>query len=778
MNRRPILARLPDQFQKWFLACILVFGGIHLLADFLVDRLDRHLLILLTTIESPGIGLYSAPFRVSSGDRIPKTLLSGLLTSRPPSPHTFKGHSFLIVSGITGSAPPPYPSPAWNAMKRYVLSFGPDGKTILSIVESGPERILTPLSLDGLWLPPVFLGTITEGVLAEYRPVPLSEVSRAMKKTLIVSEDRRFYQEPAIDPMGILRAAWDDIKAARFREGGSTLTQQVVKNLFLNRDKTLYRKAVEAVYALRLIHLRTPDQVLSLYLNHIDWGGTDHTRIIGIEAATERYFGHPARYLNYRESALLAAILRAPTRNAPFRDPGRAMEIRNRILGKLYRQKILSKKEYSFDIRSPLGVSRDAFRNTQPGPYFADWAARIIFHNMDQIVPDEEEISMATTMDPILSSRLDFLLPRILRRLEKSYRLNPGSKGTPLEAAAVVMDPRTGNVLAMSGGRGFDSSPFNRAVRSYRQPASLFKIVPYLVALSPESDGPPRATLSTWLSNDPISMKAGGLNWQPKNATEVRSQRLLLEEAFIHSLNIPLLHLEPLLPPRRLVQTARDLGLETPSPEKLPASWPLGVVPQTPLEIAAAYSIVANGGWAVSPQAFPNPSPPLSPRSRILDPGAVYLVNHLLRETVRRGTGRALTRWVGEESGWGGKTGTSNEGRDGWFVAVSPERVVVVWVGFDDNRPTHRVGAELAIPVVGPLLQETLPHVTPLPPPPDITWDPIDPETGLVANDACARTVMKLPYLPGSAPPQEGCGTAPPPDHLIQSISHFLHHLF
>lgn len=778
MNRRPILARLFDQFQKWFLAFVLVFGGIHLLADFLIDRLDRHLSTLLTSVESPGIGLYSAPFRISQGDRISRNLLAGLLTSRPPSSYAFKGPRFLVVSGLPGSAPPPYPSAPWNAMKRCVVSFGPDGKTILSIVESDPAGTLAPLSLDGLWVPPIFLGTLAGGVLAEYRPVPLSEISEPMQKTLIVSEDRRFYQEPAIDILGIFRAAWDDLKAARFQEGGSTLTQQVVKNLFLTRDKTLVRKAVEAVYALRLIHLRTPDQILSLYLNHIDWGGTDHTRIIGIEAATERYFGHPARYLNYRESALLAAILRAPTRNAPFRDPGRAMEIRNRILGKLYRQNILTAKKYSFDIRSPLGVSRNAFRNTQPGPYFADWATRIIRHDLDQIVPAKGATALATSMDPILASRLDFLVPRVLRQLERSYRLKPGSKSSHLEAAVVVMDPRTGNVLAMSGGRGFDSSPFNRAVHSYRQPASLFKIVPYLVALSPESGGPPRATLSTWLSNDPISMKAGGLDWQPKNATEVRSQRLLLEEAFIHSLNIPLLHLEPLLPPDRLVQTARELGLETPAAEKLPASWPLGVVPQTPLEIATAYSVVANGGWAVSPQAFPDPSFSLSQRTRILDPGAVYLVNHLLRETVRRGTGHALIRWVGTESGWGGKTGTSNEGRDGWFVAVSPERVVVAWVGFDDNRPTHRLGAQLAIPIVGPFLESTLPHVAPLPPPPDIVWDPIDPDTGLVASVACARTILNLPYIPGSAPPPEGCGAPQVPDHIIQSISHFLRHLF
>lgn len=778
MNRRPILPRLLDQFQKGFLILVLVFGTLHYVYGYLIHRIDHHLSDLLTSVESPGIGLYSAPFRIATGDRVPRTLLSGLLTSRPPAGRMFHGHGILVVSGLPGDVPPPYPSAPWNAMKRFVVTFGPDAETILSIAESDPDGILPGPTLDHLWLPPTFLGTVAGNSLAEYRPIPLSDISQAMQKTLIVSEDRRFYLEPAIDFLGIVRAAWDDIKAARFREGGSTLTQQVVKNLFLTRKKTLYRKAVEAVYALRLIRLRTPDQILSLYLNHIDWGGTDHTRIIGIEAASERYFGHPARYLNYRESALLAAILRAPTRNAPFRDPGRAMQVRNVILGELYRQNLLSKKEFSFDVRSPLGVSRDAFRNTRPGPYFADWASRIVRNDPDMSGSGQKPAALATTMDPVLSSRLDSIVPRILHRLEKGYRLHRGDMDAHLEAAVVVMDPTNGNVLAMSGGRGFDTSPFNRAVRSYRQPASLFKIVPYLVALSPVQDGPPRATLSTWLSNDPISLKAGGLNWHPKNASEVTSQRLLLEEAFIHSLNIPLLHLEPLLPPKKLVRTARELGFETPSADRLPASWPLGVIPQTPLEVASAYSAVANGGWAVSPQAFPQPPDTVAYRSRILDPGAVYLVNHLLRETVRRGTGHALTRWVGDESGWGGKTGTSNEGRDGWFVAVSPQRVVVAWVGFDDNRPTHRLGAQLAIPIVGPFLSSTLPHVTPLPAPPDIIWDPIDPDTGLVASAACARSVLSLPYLPGSAPPPEGCGAPPAPNHFLQSIGSFLQHLF
>ncbi|MHB8423108.1 MAG: transglycosylase domain-containing protein [Leptospirales bacterium] len=776
----PILAGPVRRIQKIALAILLLALFFYLIIRLWIYHIDHQITQKLAILDSSGIGLYSAPFSVGPGDAISMHQLEGLLTSRPPMNKIYNHRHFLLVYGVQANSTPPVPDDVLTSRQQFVLVYGSRDRTIQEILPLDMQS--PPLTTAGsrIWLPPIFMGTIAQGILAEYRPVSLPEISEAMRKTVIASEDRRFYQEPAVDLQGILRAAWDDIRSGSFREGGSTLTQQVVKNLFLTRKKTLSRKFLEAFYALRLAHLRTPDGILTLYLNHIDWGGADHTRIIGIEAASERFFGHPARFLNFRESALLAAILRAPTRNAPFHNPKRAKQIRNRILSVLYEQRLLTKVRFARDLRSPLGISPNAYRSALPGPYFSDWAAKTYRVQLNRQLPLPPNTHLFTSMDPLLAEKVDRVVPFMLARLVRWYHIHQEADGdNPLEAAIVVMNPATGEVLALSGGIGYNRSPFNRAILSKRQPASLFKLVPYLVALTPESDGPPRATLSTWLSNKPLILKTGTRTWRPKNADTVLKDRVLLEEAFTHSLNLPILHLEGILPEDILVSTAQNLGLSTPPPNHLPASWPLGVIPQTPIAVAGAYSIVANGGWAIIPQAFPASHGRLLQRKRILDPGADYLLNHLLRQTVREGTGKGLIRWVGSESGWGGKTGTSNEGRDAWFAAVSPSRVVVVWVGFDDNQATHLTGAQLALPLAGAIIQNSMPQVIPLPPPEGLLWKPVDSSTGLTANPFCSKAILRIPFLPGSAPPEEECSpSAPPGNSIFQGIGHFLHHLF
>ena len=745
-----------------------------------ISHLDHQIEHKLAILDSSGISLYSAPFTVGPEDSIPLRQLEGMLTSRPPLERTYRRHLLLVYGILAHSNRRPRPNAILASHHKFILIYGPHDRTIREILPL--DTRIPPLTnpADRLWLPPIFMGTITQGILAEYRPVPLSEISRPMLKTVIVSEDRRFYQNPAVDVQGIFRAAWDDLRTASFREGGSTITQQVIKNLFLTRKKTVSRKILEAFYALRLARLRSPDGILSLYLNHIDWGAADHTRIVGIEAASERFFGHPARFLNYREAALLAAILRAPTRNAPFHNPGGAMAIRNRILLELQQEGDLTPARLARDLKSPLGISPNAYKSALPGPYFADWAARSLRTRLTREFPTAGNPPIFTSMNPLLAAKVDQVVPKMLGRLERWYRLRERSiEDDPLEAAVVIMNPVTGEVQALSGGAGYNRSPFNRAILSKRQPASLFKLVPYLVALTPEINGPPRATLSTWLSNKPLTLKVGGRRWHPKNADPVKADRVFLQEAFTHSMNLPILHLEEFLPEENLVSTAEQLGLDTPPVNHLPASWPLGVIPQTPMAIARAYSIVANGGWSVTPTPFSSPHSPHHKRKRILDPGAVYLLNHLLRQTVREGTGKGLTQWVGEESGWGGKTGTSNDGRDTWFAAVSPSMVVVVWVGFDDNRPTHRTGAQLAVPLAGAILKDTMTHVTPLPPPGGMLWEPVDIATGLASNPSCSQSVLRVPFLPGSVPPQETCApTTTPGPTIFQGIGHFLHNLF
>ncbi|AFS54460.1 transglycosylase domain-containing protein [Leptospirillum ferriphilum] len=749
------------------LATILVF--------FSIWRLDHHIDSRLALLESPGTPLYSDTYLVSPGEKIPLWLLHTWYAPSEEGPARFpwKKHT-LVLRGLPGPDPVPKASGAFNATSYYRLVFDHRNQTLLGIFPEGVSPDGPPPSLPGLWLPPVFMGTLVQTVVGDFRPVALGETSKKLRTTILTSEDRRFYDHPAIDFEGILRAAWADLRSKSFREGGSTISQQVVKNLFLSPRKTFSRKIMEAIYAWRLTRLRTPDEILSLYLNHLDFGSGAHSRIIGIEAASERFFGHPAKTLNFRESALLAAVLRAPSRNNPFRDPDQARTVRNRILTSLYQAGKLSSRQYARDRRSSLGLSSLAYRTSRPGPYFSDWIAHEIRNHP---VRDKNGSSFVfTTLDPYLAHRSEKIVTEELLRLARTWRLSfRPHDGEGLQAAVIDMDPRTGSVKTLIGGSDYGPSPFNRAIFAKRQVASLFKIVASIVALTPSGGQKPPYTLATPLSNAPIRLRAGGRIWKPKNAEKVLEDQVLFQDAFVHSMNIPFLHLSETLSPQEVVDTARMLGLETPPAARLPLSWPLGVLPQTPMAMARVFSIVANGGRDVQPEGLPDPG--RKPGRRLLDPGVDYLLNHLLRLTVREGTGAPLQFWTGPQTFWGGKTGTSNRGRDTWFVAVSPQNVLVVWIGFDDNTPTRRTGSQMAVPLAGAILRNLPPPPPPGPPPPGIETKTVDARSGLLALASCSPDLKVIPFLSRTAPPAETC-LSPSPPSIFERIGHFFGNLF
>ena len=740
-----------------------------------VWRLDHDIGERLALLESPGTPLYSDTYRVTPGERIPLWLLhTWYAPSDKMSVHfPWKKHT-LVLPGLPGPEPVPDAAGTLRSNVYFRLVFDSGNRTLLGIYPEGNNPSGPPPSLPGLWLPPVFMGTLVRTEVGDFRPVALGETSKKLRTTILISEDKRFYDHPAIDFEGILRAAWTDLRSKSFREGGSTISQQVVKNLFLSPRKTFSRKLMEAIYAWRLTRLRTPDEILTLYLNHLDFGSGAHSRIIGIEAASERFFGHPARTLDYRESALLAAILRAPTRNNPFRDPDRARTVRNRILASLFQEGKLSSRQFVRDRRSSLGLSSLAYRTSRPGPYFSDWVAHEI---RDRHLADRTGSSIVfTTLDPFLAHRAERTVTHELGRLARILRLKfRPRKGEGLQAAVVVLDPRTGSVKTLIGGSDYGPSPFDRAIFAKRQVASLFKIVASIVALTPASGQKPQYTLASALSNTPIRLRAGGRVWKPKNAETVLDAQVLFEDAFVHSMNIPFLHLSETLPPQAVVDTARTLGLEVPPAARLPLSWPLGVLPQTPMAMARAFSIVANGGQDVTPDGLPEPGK--KPGRQLLDPGVDYLLNHLLRQTVREGTGQPLQIWTGPGTSWGGKTGTSNRGRDAWFVAVSPQNVLVVWIGFDDNSPTGRTGSQLAVPLAGAILKDLPPPPSPAPPPPGILEKTVDARSGLLALASCSPDLRQVPFLPGTTPPEETC-ISPEPPSIFEKIGHFFGNLF
>jgi membrane peptidoglycan carboxypeptidase len=632
------------------------------------------------------------------------------------------------------------------------------------------------LPLPGITLAPLFLGSLENGQLVEYRPIDFDHISPAIKTTFLLSEDSRFFSSPALDFRGIGRAFFHDIRAHRFKEGGSTITQQVVKILFLNRKKSLARKVTEAAMALRMAALLSPEEIFELYLNHIDLGGYGTERIIGVEAASLRYFGRHANQLGWKEAATLATLVRAPTYYSPFMHPNRTLTLRNHILTLLYRHRLLNQKQWKSLMAAPIGMVEPKGLFHPLGPYFLDFVARQVRHTPLPLTPP----SLHTTMDPLLQEEADRIVPHFLSQLEK--RLPPKirkSHPQALEAALVVMDPRSGAIRALVGGRDFATSPLDRASRSKRQPASLFKIVPYLTALTPHKNGPPQATLATVLSNKPMPTTFGHRIWNPHNDKYDAADSVLLYKALARSMNLPVLHLSSILEKIRMVDTAKKLGLETPGITRIPLSYPLGVVAQTPIEMATAYSRVANGGLGVIPHTLLRGSIPgeamSSETPRLFPPGPVYLLWSGLKMVLDEGTGASFLNTHPDRDSWAGKTGTSNRGRDTWFVALSSREVVLAWVGFDDNSPTYRFGAQMALPIVSSLVAWQGKSIPPPPVPSDILFATIDTKSGSKGDPACGPSVT-LPFISGTVPSESCLKNNPSPSE--NPILHFFRQFF
>lgn len=729
-----------------------------------VSAIDKKILARIDQIRNARpLPVLARPLTLKTGQTIP----------------LFRVWHYLVLSREGGTLPF---SPVFERTARTIrIPNGPGQETSIGWNETGQiafirasSRNLKETSLEQVTLPSLHLGSILEGRTLEYRPVPFAEISPALKETFLLSEDRRFFSSPALDLKGIGRAFFHDIRAHRFKEGGSTLTQQVVKILFLQRRKTLTRKVEEAILALRMAVLLPPEKIFSLYLNHIDLGGYGTERIIGVEAASLLYFGRHANQDGWKEAATLAALARAPTYYSPFLHPKRTVSLRNHILGLLYRHKVLSEKEWRTLSQAPLGLIEPRGLFHPLGPYFLSEVAR----NVASGPPSGRVEFLQTTMDPLLQEEADHLLSLFLSRYDRTLppkirTLHPHD----LQGVLIVMDPRTGEVRAMTGGRDFATSPLNRATRSKRQPGSLFKIVPYLTALSPTPDHPAPFTLASPLSNAPMHRLLGRKQWRPKNDIYDPQKSILLFWALARSMNLPAIHMTESLKKDDLVRTAHDLGLETPGVSRIPLSYPLGVIAQTPLQMATAYSRIANGGLSVSPVLLarnPGESAPPAPM-RLLPESPVYLLWNALQRVLDDGTGSSFLLNDPERDHWAGKTGTTNRGRDAWFVALSPREVVLCWVGFDDNTPTLRFGAQLALPVVSSLVGWQNLTLPPVLPPDDIVFADIDKKTGLLANSACGPS-LKLPFLRGTVP-ETGCTTTLPPSKE-NPIVHFFRQFF
>jgi penicillin-binding protein 1A len=497
--------------------------------------------------------------------------------------------------------------------------------------------------------------------------VPLEQLPPHLVQAVLATEDRRFYSHPGLDPIGIARAAFRNLLAGDVVEGGSTITQQLAKNIFLKPDRTFSRKIEEAICAAWLERRFSKDEILELYLNRVYFGAGTY----GIDSAARRYFGKPAEGLSLPQAALLAGLLKAPSRDAPTRNVKRAAARMDVVLDSMVAAGFLTPERARKAAGEPLRLA--ALGDETGYPYAVDW---IIEQLPDYVGERSGDLIVETTIDAGLQRKSQGALRRLLDEEGHTYRASEG--------AVVVLDPR-GGVRALIGGRSYQASPFDRATRALRQPGSAFKPFVYLAAF--ESGFTPDS-----LAEDaPVSV--GG--WSPKNHAGGYRGTMSLRDSFALSVNTVAVRVAENVGRRRVTRIAQRLGIGSALHNQ--PSIALGTAEVTPLELTAAYAPFANGGEGIKPYAIQRIrnsdgrvlyARKPSRGELVVSASDVASMNDLMRATITRGTGRQAAL---PDQDAGGKTGTSQNARDAWFVGYTPYYVASVWIGNDDGSQMRHV---------------------------------------------------------------------------------------
>jgi len=618
--------------------------------------------------------------------------------------------------------------------KKIRVSF--DGGIVKELVDGDGKDI--PLAR----LEPLPIGGIYPAGNEDRVLVRLNEVPKHLVQELIATEDRKFYSHHGFDPRGIARAAARSLPFGSSRlEGGSTITQQLVKNFFLTPERTIQRKFTELVMAILLEAHYGKEEILETYLNEIYLGQDRDRAIHGVGLASQFYFGKEAQYLTPAESALLVALVKGPAVYDPRRHPARALERRNLVLRETREQGMMDMGSYTLARNAPLGLAQRPSSGTSPYPAFVQLVHRQLQRDYDEKDLRSEGLRIFTTLDPRVQGAAE-------RAIAKRVT------APQLEAAVVVTEPQGGEVQAVIGGRDPRYRGYNRALDAVRPVGSLLKPAVYLTALLE----PSRYTLVTPIDDGPFTWKARGApDWNPANYDRQFHGMVPLRTALAHSYNVATARLGTDIGLDKVLDTVRKLGVER---EMRPyASTLLGATEMSPLEVAQMYQTIASGGFRTPLRAIrevttqdgkPLKRYPLAVE-QAFPPEPMYLLTAAMQGVVREGTAQGLKNWLPPETAAAGKTGTTDEQRDAWFAGFTGDRLAVVWVGYDDNRAARLSGAASALPVWGELMAALAPEPLALPRPDGIENVLIDPQSGKRADMSCAGA-LELPFTSGSAP--------------------------
>jgi penicillin-binding protein 1B len=730
----------------WLLAAgfLLVVTGLLAYGAYLATFLE-----LPRSEDHPPLRLYAAPFQLKTGLSLKTARLLERLqrlgykavTNAVASPGEYR----LTAEALTVYL---HAQPEAFVKANVVTLDLQDGQ--VGQVLSEPER--TPIF-------PVFLEPeLISGFRGTSRQVrewiPLSRIPDRLTSTILAVEDRRFYSHVGIDPVAVGRAVWRNLTKGGLVQGGSTITQQLAKNLFYSPQRTFIRKVKEALAAVVLESKYTKRDILESYLNEIYLGQAGFVSIYGVGEAAHRYFGKTLDELTTGEVAMIAGLIKGPNTFAPTKHRDLAQQRRDVVLRLLRDQGRLTEEEWKTAVNEPVRVvpPDDVLAEA---PYFVDAVLRQVEEAIGAPLP--EGLRIDSTLDSLVQQTASDALEQGLARLERAY---PALKGAeqPLQGAVIVLDPSTGAILALVGGRDYRVSQFNRAVQAHRQAGSLFKPFVYLAAFEASRMGSqPYMTPASLLADEPVTFESENGTWAPQNYDKQFRGNVTLRNALEQSLNVPAVRVAKAVGTQSILDVIRQLGVTTALTNDL--SLALGSPAVSLLDMATAYGTMANGGVWVRPTTLRAASDrdgmivwtAAPDRRQAVSPQAAYLVTSLLEGVIRRGTA-AKAKALGLAGAVAGKTGTTDGYRDAWFVGYTSELVVGVWVGFDDERAIRLTGSQAALPIWMDIAGRILPQQAPaFSPPAGVVARMIDPKTGQLATSQCPEQVEEV-FIEGTEP--------------------------
>jgi penicillin-binding protein 1B len=640
-----------------------------------------------------------------------------------------------------------YPDIEFRAIPVVVDFDGDDVRTV--------RRLDDNIVLRGIRIEPELITSIYNNEMEDRLPVTLNAVPKVVSNAIIATEDKNFWHHEGISIRGTLGALATDIRTGVWNHGGSTLTQQLVKNFYLSPERTLRRKGTEALMAILLEARYSKDDILEAYLNEMYLGQNGAVQIVGVEQASQVYFGKHVTYLTLPEAATLAGIVRSPNINSPLKYPERAKPRRDTVLGLMREQGMISEVDYEQAVSSPLTVTRFP-RTSRSAPFFVDLVLKQLRETYPETQLKTEGLRIFTTLDTIMQRSAEQALDSGIDSLNKKYSYLRKS-ATPLEGVMLTIQPGTGYVKALVGGRNYSKTQFNRAIQARRQPGSLFKPFVYVTAMD-AARGPAAFTAATVLDDSAISVQSGNAVWQPQNYDLRFHGRVTVREALAHSYNIPAVRAAMNAGVPNVIKTAANIGVESklqPYP-----SVALGAFEVTPLEIAYAYSVFANEGVKAEPISILAVSTRegklLESREvkmkRVAPAGVCYVMDDMLKDVFTYGTaGKA--RALGFNRPFAGKTGTTSNYRDAWFIGYSPRILSLVWIGFDDGHSVRLSGGDACVPIWTAHMNRVaglVPDVD-FKRPDDVVERQVDPLSGMLASPYCPQTKSEI-FVSGTEP--------------------------